>query len=235
MSYTDLKTINGQSIKGTGDLTVTGSGVSDGDYGDITVSGSGTVWDIDAATVGVTELSATGTPSATTFLRGDNTWATPTAADPAGWTTIVKSANQDVTNSTTLVDDTDLQFSVVAGGHYMVEMNIVVSGNDTSGDYKCVLNVSSGNMIGRGTYQGVASTGVVFNSLVTANTSNSTLEIVTGAPTANIDHLVHIRIAFAFTASENATFKYKFANQSAAAGRISRTWKGSIMKYKRID
>lgn len=51
--------------------------LADGDYGDITVSGSGTVLNIDAATVGPTELSATGTPSASTFLRGDNTWATP--------------------------------------------------------------------------------------------------------------------------------------------------------------
>ena len=28
--------------------------------------------------VGVTELSATGTASSSTFLRGDNSWATPT-------------------------------------------------------------------------------------------------------------------------------------------------------------
>lgn len=50
--------------------------LTDGDKGDITVSSSGTVWSIDAATVGLTELSATGTPSASTYLRGDNTWAT---------------------------------------------------------------------------------------------------------------------------------------------------------------
>lgn len=54
----------------------TGGGISDGDKGDITVSGSGSVWEIDAGVVGVTELSATGTPSSSTYLRGDNTWAT---------------------------------------------------------------------------------------------------------------------------------------------------------------
>lgn len=59
-------------------------GLTDGDKGDITVSSSGTVWNIDAATVGVTELSATGTPSATTFLRGDNTWDTPAGGGGGG-------------------------------------------------------------------------------------------------------------------------------------------------------
>lgn len=52
-------------------------GITDGDKGDITVSNNGETWNIDAATVGTTELSATGTPSSATYLRGDNTWTTP--------------------------------------------------------------------------------------------------------------------------------------------------------------
>lgn len=234
MSYTPLKTINGQSIKGTGDLTVTGSGVSDGDYGDITVSGSGTVWNIDAATVGVTELSATGTPDNTTFLRGDNTWATPTATDPEGWTTIVKSANQDVTNNATLQDDTELQFSVVAGGHYMVVVDLTYSGSDAAGDYKWGFAVTAGTMKGYGTTQSINTASAVQNLIVTSASSSVTTAIGYGVE-SDIDRLVYAKIQFSFTASSNATFKYQFANNSAGTGRISRNWKGSIMKYKRID
>ena len=56
--------------------TISDAGLTDGDKGDITVSGSGATWTIDNGVVGVAKLSATGTPSSTTYLRGDNTWAT---------------------------------------------------------------------------------------------------------------------------------------------------------------
>ena len=58
------------------EITYSAGALTDGDKGDITVSNSGSTWNIDASTVGTTELSATGTKDNTTFLRGDNTWAT---------------------------------------------------------------------------------------------------------------------------------------------------------------
>ncbi len=76
VSGTNIKTINSTSILGSGDIAISGS-VADGDKGDIVVSGSGATWTIDSAVVGVSKLSASGTPSGSTFLRGDNTWATP--------------------------------------------------------------------------------------------------------------------------------------------------------------
>lgn len=55
-------------------------GVSDGDKGDITVSASGATWTIDNAAVQIDDIDATGTPSGSTFLRGDGTWAAPAGA-----------------------------------------------------------------------------------------------------------------------------------------------------------
>ena len=230
-----MKTINGDSILGAGNLVVTGSGVSDGDKGDITVSSSGTVWNIDAATVGVTELSATGTPSATTFLRGDNTWATPNGANPEGWSVIVKSANQNVTNSATLVTDTDLQFSVVAGGHYMIELDAVISSSSTTGDYKNAFNVSAGTMKAHGMLIAPNVSGAATVNLYNANSAATSTAFGIGTIMNDLDGLMSIKVVYSFTASANATFRYQFAQNTATAARTARTWKGSILKYKRID
>ena len=66
----------------TGDVTVRNIGlvsVTDGTFIDLTKGGGGDNTRLEA------DLSATGTPSGTTFLRGDNVWATP-AGSYTSWT-----------------------------------------------------------------------------------------------------------------------------------------------------
>jgi sorbitol-specific phosphotransferase system component IIA len=169
----------------------------------------------------------------TKFLRGDGTWSV--VNNNGGWTIIVKSANQDVTNSATLTDDTDLQFSVVAGGHYMLELDLVISANNITGDYKNAFFVSAGTMLGTGFMIGPTATGTAQVNIYSSNTVATSTSVILGTQTANIDLLASTKIIYSFQASANATLSYQFANNAAAAGRTSRTWKGSILKYKRID
>jgi hypothetical protein len=221
-SGVNIKTVQSTSIVGSGDVTITDANLSTSDI---------TTNDVSTSKHGFVPKAPNDT---TRFLRGDATWNVPTFTDPSGWTTIVKSANQDVTNNATLQDDTDLQFSVVAGGHYMVSMNLTTSANNSTGDLKWSFNVSSGNMKGHGTIQSIGSTSAVQNVIVTANSTNVTTAIAIGAE-SDLDFLVHSQISYSFTASANATFKFQFANNAAGAGRTSRTWKGSILKYKTLD
>ncbi len=169
----------------------------------------------------------------TKFLRGDATWAVPNNNE--GWSIIVKSANQDVTNNSTLQDDTDLQFSVVAGGHYMVELDLVISANNTTGDYKNAFLVSAGTQKAHGILLGTNVSGSANVAIYNANAAAISTVIAIGTVMNDLDGLLSIKIIYSFTASANATFKYQFANNAAGAGRTSRTWKGSILKYKRLD
>jgi hypothetical protein len=213
-----LGTPSSGTLTNCGGLVETGLSLSDNTTNDVSITKHG---------------FAPKAPNDTTkFLRGDATWAVPNNNE--GWSIIVKSANQDVTNNATLQDDTDLQFSVVAGGHYMVSMNLTTSANNSTGDYKWGFAVSSGTLKGYGTIQSISTLSAVQNVIVTANSTSATTAIAIGAE-SDLDFLVHSKIAYSFTASANATLKFQFANNAAGAGRTSRTWKGSILKYKRID
>lgn len=151
-----------------------------------------------------------------------------------GWTVIVKSANQDVTNSG-VANDSEFSFAVTANAHYLVELQLVISGNNTTADYTADLRVDSGTIRGKGTYQGLTAAGAVANVIITAAAAANTTAVPTGVPTANLDDLVAVKMAFAFTASATTTFRYRFGNATPTSGATSRTWKGSIMRYKTLD
>jgi len=211
-----------------GNVVLARAASTSGDYSEVAVGasqlvGRGSTGDVAAITLGA-GLSMSGT-----------TLSSSGGADPDGYTYIVKSGNQDVTNLG-VTADTEFTFAVVAGGHYAISMDLIVSGNDTTGDFTMDFQVSAGTMRGKGTVQNLTAAAAVQNIIITAAAAANTTAIVTGAPTASLDDLVFVRVGYAFVQNTTGgTLTFRFGNASASAGRTSRVWKGSIMRYKRLD
>lgn len=92
---------------------------------------------IKDASVGIVDLSATGTPSSSTFLRGDNTWSTPTAA---GTITV---QDEGITQSTTVTTLNFVGAGVTATGAGAVETITIPGGGGNSGQATINFGASS--------------------------------------------------------------------------------------------
>ena len=151
------------------------------------------------------------------------------------WTEIVKGSDQTVTNSATLVDDSALQFACVSGGVYHVELFLLWSGNDTTGDFKFEVAVPTAtgfrrNVAGFGggadTLQ--VSTGVQFSAASALMAGGVQL----GGDAGNTIKVQQLEAWF--VAGAAASFKVQFANFAAAAGRTSTSRAGSLLRYRRL-
>jgi hypothetical protein len=170
-----------------------------------------------------------------TYESSTQLWKNKPFTNAEGWSVIVKSANQDVTNNATLQDDTELQFSVVAGGQYMTELNLCYAGNNITADMKLAYTLSTGTMKASGIVVGFSlGSSPANNQSISVNGTISAPASI-GVIQADLDNLHTATITFNFTASSNAILKFQFANNSAAVGAISRIVKGSILKYKKIN
>jgi hypothetical protein len=149
------------------------------------------------------------------------------------WTELAKTADQDVTNSSTLTDDTDLQISVTADTYHF-QLFILFSGDSTTADYKCDFLPSAGDMSGWYRYVGGSTTADAI--LVSTGIRLAAAATIT-AITAGVDasHTVrHLMIEAMLRFSSSATFKFRFAENSAESGKVARTKKGSILRYRKL-
>jgi len=204
-----------------------GGGVSDGNKGDITVASSGAAWYLNNATVGINKFTATGTPSATTFLRGDNTWATPSATGSTSWTNWT-SARVNSTSNTVWTSIPNLTTTLSASLNYSVDCvflsytNLVTTGEQIRVNFTGTIPVN---------------VTLVYNSQVSATTRtsyggrNTTADNVfadTGSAGTNLLDIVELtgRVR---TGTSAATINY--ALKSEIAGNNSVIEEGSRCTY----
>lgn len=152
------------TLSNAGALTIGTGAVGSTEITDLSVAGG----DIANTTIAVGKLSATGTASATTYLRGDNSWATISGADNLGnhtATTTVNFANNQLANVGQIMGspwnptyDAWLQGGVAAaaGG----ARNLAVLGTDNDSGDTLYLN-----------YGGEYSGGTVIGGVISGNGS----------------------------------------------------------------
>ena len=178
----------------------------------------------------LTRLEIGDTDEILTVASGLPTWAAAASGD---WdATLEKLVDQDVTNSTTLVDDTILQFTTVASALYHIELIILYSATSADRDFKWAVTMSSGNLIGLLRQHQFASNDT--NNFTTSVTTGTTsiAGVVAGTEASAAIRMMWIE-ADMRTASA-ATFKFQFAQNSAAASTVSTCRAGSILRYKRL-
>ena len=156
-----------------------------------------------------------------------------TSGPSTDWTTVVtKASDQDVVNSTTLTDDTELQLSVTAGSTWFIELLVAYSNNGVN-EYKWALTVSAGTMHGGAyNYFGLATSGGAQNATQPLNGIATSATTTQGTRLSQAPCLFKTEIVVAFT--DAATFKFQFAENSAAAGTQARTEAGSVLRGKRL-
>jgi hypothetical protein len=153
-----------------------------------------------------------------------------------GFTVITKSADQDVTNAQN-TNDTELQFAVTAGKHYIVRLFLLTSGNNTTGDFEWRLAVSAGTMDGRGLAPGIdATNGPAYISIgAVAATSSANIPVGVNAA-ADLGFPTVSMCEFAFRQNTSSgTLNVQFGNNSASSGRTSRMMQGSTLTYRQTD
>ena len=171
--------------------------------------------------VGIAELSATGTPSSTTYLRGDNTWATIAASTPS-W-----SLDGNATNGNQFIGTTnDQDFYVKRNGNeaFRVYSNGRISlGNNTPSSASVLLGFNAGYSVSTGVYNVIigARAGQELNESASTFIGYGAGQNTTGGSNTLLGYYAGNRL----TTGTNNVF---IGNQAAYSGSLSITGTNNI-------
>ena len=157
-------------------------------------------------------------------------------ANPAYWTTIRKSADESVVDSTVLQNDDELFFTATAGRGYSVVIELLYTGTSTSNDLRTNL-ITTGTWTVLGTWY----TGTGLNAsdtlTVTAPTvfTSTTLAVTTGLDFGMSASLArHARLTFDFVALTTGTVSFQFCSTSLTGVETVTVKAGSTLRYREL-
>lgn len=173
----------------------------------------------------VQEITVSGLTLASGVLTG--------AAGAVEWTTtVVKSIDQDVTNSITLVNDSELLLAVIANEVWLIELLVLYSGTDATGDLLWDVAVSAGVMEGALHYTGLTTGNLIISAGVALAGVANGVDIGNGTLAAH--GMRPLRITGFIVFSATGTFTFRFAQNNAGVGTVARCRAGSILRAKKI-
>ena len=179
------------------------------------------------------------------FISAKSDGSDPTEVQPSHWNAdhvvdiegawtseIVKPSDETVATSTVNITDAHLQLPVTADSIWRIELELLYSGTSGTGDFKFVLNVSSGLMFGVYRYMGSENStdGV---AVVTGTRMAGTT--VTGSLIFGTDASSTIRMVFLETMvrfNSAATFRIQWSQNSASGSTTVKA--GSVLRGRRI-
>lgn len=250
VSGTNIKTVNSNSLLGSGNVSVgtvtsvSGTGTTAGLSlsGSVTGSGSLTLSGTlstpvntisDSTTVGQSLVTLTN-PSAIRYLRinANNTVTAITAATllselgiPSGTQVrLTKTADQSITASTTTASDiTDLTFPITAGKKYKFRAYLLHSNSNTGVSTRLGLNANVAvNSVYSQFLQGNTATTLFSGVLYTLGTLDNNQSSSATTVLSTIDGILD--------ASTNGTAAFQFAKKTALSGTLT-IKAGSIVEY----
>lgn len=169
----------------------------------------------------------------TKYLNGTGAYSVPPGGSSFYTVSIVKSVNQDVTDNATVQNDAELLFPVVSGEVWLVWLYLLYAGNHTTGDYRYDFGLPT--VIGWHRYLGDSTGTDTVNFLTNQRLASVTAlaaQVICGTDASLTPRTMFHE--FMFRANSTANFQFKFANSTAAAGRISRTVAGSLLVAKKL-